>query len=284
MKFSAPGQVLRLRSGQAILVVLLVMVVGLTMGLSLATRSVTDLKISGQSEDSAKAFSAAESGIEIAVKGEITLGNCSGNVNIGTGTYNVCVSSAGGSDSAYLPGNVNIADTFTVWLVGHNSSGDLDLTVTPYTGNSLDVCWQKADKGGTIEPALEITVLYQDGSAYKVWRGAYDSDSTRATVKNNFNYSSVVQAACADTVQNKVTVSLSSLGTKRIALRLRPFYASASLAVVPLSTYALPTQGLTINSIGTSAQTTRKVSVTQSYNSLSSIFDYVLFSGKDILK
>ncbi len=258
MYFSA-----RKQPGQAILVILLVMVVGLTMGLSLATRSVSDLKISGQSEDSAKAFSAAEAGIEavLANTGVGTSG-CLGNA-----CYLVSTVGAGGSDVPFSPGNINIADTYNVWLDG-------------YSGNSLDVCWQKTDPT-SVEPALEISVLYLDGT-YKVWRGAYDPNSTR-TMQNNFNYSNVAtNFSCAGVPQNKVTVTL--LGTKTIALRVRPFYASVNLTVVPLASYNLPTQGLTIASSGTSGQTTRKVIVTQSYGSLPSIFDNVLFSGKDLVK
>ncbi|MFH0863897.1 MAG: PilX N-terminal domain-containing pilus assembly protein, partial [Candidatus Gottesmanbacteria bacterium] len=57
------------QNGQILLIVLLVMVVGLTMGLSLATRSATDVKISSQLEHSSRAFAAAEAGIEAALKG-----------------------------------------------------------------------------------------------------------------------------------------------------------------------------------------------------------------------
>lgn len=54
--------------GQMILVILLVMAVGLTIGLSVASRSITDVNFSTKIEDSSRAFSAAESGIEEALR------------------------------------------------------------------------------------------------------------------------------------------------------------------------------------------------------------------------
>ncbi|MGB9585898.1 MAG: hypothetical protein ACPL7A_00585, partial [Anaerolineales bacterium] len=55
-------------SGQALLIILLVMAVGLTIGLAVISRSVTDIRISRQEEESARMFSVAEAGIEEALK------------------------------------------------------------------------------------------------------------------------------------------------------------------------------------------------------------------------
>ena len=57
------------QSGQALLIILLVMAVGLTVALAIVSRSVTDIRISRQEEESARAFSAAEAGIEQALIG-----------------------------------------------------------------------------------------------------------------------------------------------------------------------------------------------------------------------
>lgn len=261
--------------GQALLIVLLVMVVGLTVGLSLSTRSVSDLKASGQLEDSSRAFSAAEAGIESVLKGD----SPAAGVTVGNASYTVTTPVSVVSDTSLSLGDINIADTYTVWLVGHDASGNLDWGTT-YDGNSIDVCWQKADSAGSVDPAMEVSVLYKDVASglYKVWRGAYDSNATRGN-----SFSGTDSGGCAG-LTNKKTISLSSLTGTKIALRLRPFYAKATINVVPVTGNNLPGQGLTISSSGTSGQTTRKVVVTQSYGSLPSIFDYVLFSGKDACK
>lgn len=260
--------------GQALLIIILVMAVGLTVGLSLSTRSVSDLKVSGQTEDSARAFSAAEAGIEAVLKGD-----SAGLGNFDNASYTVTTPTSTPSTATLSLGDLNIADTYTVWLTSHDPlTGDLQIGTTyDYTGDSIDVCWGKADSASD-EPAMEVTVLYQDGAGvYKVWRGAYDRNNI---INGNFFADTDSQAPC--TLTYRKNISLSSLGTTRIALRLRPFYAKASVSVVPSAN--LPGQGLSIISSGTSGQTTRKVVVTQSYASLPWIFDYVLFSGKDASK
>ena len=56
------------QKGQALLIVVLAMVVALTVGLSVVSRSITNLKNSQQEIDSQKALSAAEAGVELAIK------------------------------------------------------------------------------------------------------------------------------------------------------------------------------------------------------------------------
>jgi len=58
----------RNNSGQAVLVVLFIMVVVLTITLSLLSHSVTDVSISKDEEEAVRAFSAAEAGIEEALR------------------------------------------------------------------------------------------------------------------------------------------------------------------------------------------------------------------------
>src|SRR6185295_1803930 len=52
------------QKGQALLIVILVMIVALTIGLSLATRTIINLKNTTEEVNSQKALSAAEAGIE----------------------------------------------------------------------------------------------------------------------------------------------------------------------------------------------------------------------------
>src|SRR3989344_5511027 len=59
-------------SGQVILILLLIMTVALGIGLSLVQRSLGDISTSIKVEQSSRAFSAAEAGIESAIKGNLT--------------------------------------------------------------------------------------------------------------------------------------------------------------------------------------------------------------------
>ena len=54
--------------GQVLLIIVLVMVVALTVGLSLASRSLIQVRTTGEQAESQKAFSAAEAGIEQALQ------------------------------------------------------------------------------------------------------------------------------------------------------------------------------------------------------------------------
>ena len=267
------------QKGQVLLIVLLVMVVGLTIGLSLATRSVTDIKISTQLEESSRAFSAAEAGIEAALKGEPVV-DCAGTwQTIGQAKYCFSKTTAGGTSDPLVLGKIGIADTYTVWLVEHDIvTGNPQIDEShDYDGPSIDVCWQKTS--GTIEPAMEITLIYQDAGGYKVSRGAYDPDGGRIG-SNAFTATIPLDCGLGFTYGTTFSLPPSPPTYTAIALRLRPFYAEANVGIKPSAN--LPSQGLSIASTGTAGETTRKVEVVDSYPSLPAIFDYVLFSGTNV--
>lgn len=77
------------KSGQVVLIVLLVMVVVLTIGLSLISQSVTDISISKDEEESIRAFSAAEAGIEAALQ---NIGAAPSTVEVDGITANITIS------------------------------------------------------------------------------------------------------------------------------------------------------------------------------------------------
>ena len=60
------------RSGQAALIVTLVVIVGLTVAVAVISRSVTDVGISTQEEERARSFSAAEAGVEDALRQDLS--------------------------------------------------------------------------------------------------------------------------------------------------------------------------------------------------------------------
>lgn len=269
--------------GQAVLIILLVMVVGLTVGLSLATRTVTDIKISQQTEESARAFSAAEAGIEAYLQNS---GIGSTGV-VGSGSYTITAANAGGNDELLKIGEVTVGDTFTLWLIGHDAATE-ELDWTPanaYGGSGLAICWATAGN-----PAVEVTAVYRNGAGpytYGVSRAAYDPSGIRS---NGFALISGTPVGCTGGYYGKQMTFSSDfsptipVGATIAALRIRPFYANATLEVKPAASQSLPTQGLNISASGTSGNTTRKVSVLRSYPSLPAIFDYVLFSGTNVSK
>lgn len=126
--------------GQALLIVLLVMAVGLTMGLAVVSRSVTDIRISQQEEESARAFSSAEAGIEEALLENLAVGGSKSEL-VGEVEYTVTATEQGGSSIYDLGGGKFLSgDTQTVWLIDHTATGELGGSSFSNTG-SINVCW-----------------------------------------------------------------------------------------------------------------------------------------------
>ena len=116
---------LNLQSGQALLIVVLVMVIALTVGLSLASRSITNLRNSTDEAQSQAAFSAAEAGVEQAVKlgdvnGTSILSGVSLHDKNNSEISNVDVSLIDGSQFLLNNGNPVFQDDGTdIWLSPH---------------------------------------------------------------------------------------------------------------------------------------------------------------------
>ncbi|HUS59769.1 MAG TPA: hypothetical protein VMX76_00065 [Nevskiaceae bacterium] len=283
--------------GQALLIVLLVMAVGLTMGLAVVSRSVTDIRISQQEEESARAFSAAEAGIEEALLENLAVGaSLSGPV--GEIDYYVSSVEQGGSPEYDFGGGKFLSgDTQTVWLVGHDSDGNLNPSVT-YTGSQIDLYWGSSDISlpgsgacsGNPLPALEASVIYDSGG-YKVARYALDPDGARAANCNQFDSSGIGSAGYTlegKSFKFKKTITLPA-GTK-YALRLKLLYNSDTPHILGVkavgSGVTIPSQGKCYISTAVieASGITRKVKQCQTYKAPPAIFDYVLFSGEDLKK
>lgn len=282
------------QSGQVVLILLLIMVVGLTVGLAVLGRSVTSVKISTAEEDSQKAFYAAEAGLEEALV-RTSLAPFTGNV---TGaSYNVSVTAENPSIYKFNDNTIQKDDTQTLWLSEHTTDGTAvaDPSSSDYPINqTVDVCWKNPGSGDI--PAMEVIILAQTKSnkKYAVLRGVYDPDSSRYGT-NKFEY--VSGTPCTDYNYGKTLIfgaggfGLNTSTQRVIALRLRPLYNSAPIAVQAQSGCAptpclLPTQDRTIDSTGqvSGVNIQRKVRVKRSYASLPPIFDFVLFSGTTLQK
>lgn len=272
---------MRSNSGQVALISLLVLAVATTVGLAVISRGTTNVATTRNAEESTRAFSAAEAGIE-----EALLSGAAGSsiLDAVTGVkYSTTVAtvSAAANTPFTFPSRTMKGETETLWLVAHNTDGTVVETPT-YTSNSVDVCWS----GGTPVPAMVATVLYKESSdgSYAVAKGAIDPDTARSAV-NNFSAPTASTGGCGDgTTVYKQTVTFSSLDAlinpavdTLIMLRLRPVYADTQIAVVP--SMALPDQFNRIESVGeTGSGTTRKIVVIRKFDSPSSIFDAAVYS------
>lgn len=307
--------------GQLIIMLILVMTIGLAIALSIIQKSLVDVSTATKVEQSSKAFSAAEAGVENALKGSSTVNPLS----VGGD------SQATISDAGLLPlnqdqptNNTNRQspieypalakeDIAQIWLASYFSSTNPPPAY--YKGTQLDVFW--GTPGGTDATAyagLELSIVYYDSSVtpavYKINKVYLDNPnaltalvggvartnsnkftSTGVTCDNNQTPQTPVTGSVL-TYQCKGTVSLPYvLNTKTpIMIRARLLYNTTSqgFAVQAYGTCgkpcSLPPQARRLTSIGTSGSTQRKVQVFQMNKVVPTFFDYAIFSAGDITK
>ncbi len=272
----------QLQKGQVILVVVLVMVVALTVGLSVASRSITNLRTTVDDENSQRAFSAAEAGVERAVKG-----NCANDLG--------CTISQGFSEgftennSSYETKVVPIKGTqflvkggtqikqdegADVWLSQY-STDPLELYSTPRSG-IVTVYWGDTS-GGCLNAAMQVMVLEGSKTSPTLTQYAYDPCSTRRAT-NQFSTPTITNPSMIPTIDGyKAGYGFHIQVTNGLLMRVIPLYTNTTIAMTGDITF--PIQGQQITSTGVSGETVRKVTFTQSFASIpSEFFQYALIS------
>jgi len=272
----------RSQKGQALLVVVLAMVVALTVGLSVVSRSVTNLRNSQQEIDSQKALSAAEAGVEQAIKSGTSIPNNIFSSQTSNTAYQTSLATISGETAFLLNGNNRVSkdDAMYIWLTPYSFdssklfldsdkwSGNLDL----YWGNSLTAC---------NNAALEIAVISGSRAIPLVKRYAYDPCRPNRSSKNNFAQPDSTNAnkdISGIKLYNKVTVSISN----GFLVRVVPLYADSyigALGTKDSNSPVLPPQGTIITSTGTTDNNVmRKLDVFQGYPEIpAELFPFSLF-------
>jgi len=267
--------------GQALLIVLLVLTVGLTISLSIVSRSITDIRISQQEEESARAFSVAEAGIEDALGMNLAAGSSHTDI-VGGIEYHVSATGQG-SEPDFNLGKFEEGDTQTVWLIEHTNGG-LGGYSFPATG-TITVCWGD----GSESIAVEVSLLYKDASGeFQVTRGAYDANPARG---NEFERADRTGGGNCGDLQFAHDIDLGAdLGVPPnailYALRLKLLYNDTPQPLAVSGSSSFPSQGKCYVSTATVPESgiTRKVQQCQFHEAPPGIFDYVLFSGEDLIK
>lgn len=293
-------------SGQALLIVLLGMAVVLTMVLSIVARSVTDIQLTSKDDESLRAFSAAEAGVENA----IIVGTDTGDVNLTNDSgYSALVSGLAENEvEYYLPDEYYPGESGTVWFVSHDANGDLSCTSLPcvYASNvTMDTCWgvEGMDENDTNAPAVELSVYYDYNATtgntplgatpnfgdVRVARTTYDPQPARITA-NDFNLASSAGCEVDDNnMEFSASVVLGSGGLNipcvnsagcLLFAKVKFLYNNEvqPLGVKLQSGTTFPAQGTFIESVGTSGESTRKIEVFRTYREPLSIFESAIFS------
>lgn len=299
--------------GQALLIVLLVMAVVVTTGLSVISRTISDVTVTTGQEDSLRAFSAAEAGIEEAIVSNLSIDDpptekvieSAGEPTEIKYTASVDRFPEAARDYPY-PSEIASGETATIWLVEHDDSGNLNYSQS-YTGNKIDIFWGKPNT--LIKPALEISVLYLDSATGKlqIGRAIADPESNRTCTSGDENNCFTFdkqnpphhnQTTLGTGTEAKEYRYLLSLAFRDlditfnedtlIALNIRLLYNSDTKQILGVSGQGapanLPSQGTAIESVGSSGEAARKVRVYQLYPTTPTIFDSAVFSKSGIIK
>jgi len=297
--------------GQIILILILVMTVALAIGLSVVQKSLVDISTASKVEQSSRAFSAAEAGIEKALQSTTYLNctDCQSFTDNSSAIKNItdqgslpAVPTAPNRQSALEFPPFAKEDVIQVWLADPTASlpnctgGTSNVC---YTQPTLDVYWGNSlqDKA-----ALELTLVYYGtDSKYRSRRWYLDQINRpngfcQITSCNGYplgsnNYQcNLTLGNSAISCANGASINNTALPSGMMLFRARLLYniTSQPLAVQAVGTCgkdcSLPSQAREIISTGVSGETQRRVKLFQQDSVVPPYFDYAIFSAGPINK
>jgi len=268
------------QSGQIVVLLLLIMLVGLTLGLSITTRTVQQMKVATVSEQSSRAYTAAEAAIEEALRQELKAGEYA----LPAGALGPSISEAKYTveESPEFSLTVQKDEVAQVNLKGSGVG-----QVGVFWVKESDPTENTNDEPG--RASLELTFIKNTGGDYSVIRFAVNSDARNAengftdpggpedtsggaTLRQRTDSANCGSPSPTPGYCNRAVVSgLSDIEV----LRIKPFYNKATIWVdgVPPQVFTVFGEATTV------AEVTRKVEVKKAPPALPPIFDYVLFDG-----
>lgn len=295
----------KFQSGQVVLILLLVITIGLGVGLSVIQRSISNVSTSTKVEESSRAFSAAEAGIEQALD-QLSQGSLPTGVDFtAQNQSNALIDTSGlvpGRNQIFELPPVAKEEVVQAWLADPATAPDAASVY--YDQAKMDVYWGNADVSA--DPAIEVSVVYLQNGEIKRKPFYFDQDSSRAQ-SNGFappGTDNLVQGkftGCTDTTTNTslgtnrkfacqatlTGLDEAGLGTGRILMltRARVFYTTSNnpIAFAPAGNCAqdrcsFPPQATIIVSTGQSGATQRRVMLFQQERFAPWYFDYAIFS------
>lgn len=304
--------------GQAVLILILVMTVGLAIGLSVIQRSLSDISTSSKVEQSSRAFSAAEAGIEKT----LALGYAPSPFPLQNSQVSATDTGLSPAVIAGTQGPLEIdplakEEITQIWLAEYTN-----LINNPppdyYKQSKLDAYW--GDPTATTDPAaIELTLIFYgtdardqvDPLTVKYRSRKWYLDSVTRNPPNNFGLitdcGTLKPSGFTNSYRCHVTLGdpvnypvLDSSGTNTnyplpttglMLIRARLLYNNTSQPFAVRATggscgrdCSVPPQKRVLVSTGTSGQTQRTVKLQQTYEVVPQYFDYAIFSAGTISK
>ncbi len=239
-------------SGQAALILIMIMAVVGTVSVGVASRSVENLRSSEIESTSTQSFAAAESALELALQ-------IKADVQDPEGKYSAIVSS-GGTDG-FVADAVEAGDVVQVSLVG--SAG--------VTG--MNIYWDN-------EAAIKVEVLNSGGSDYSVKYYTADQDGVRRG-QNKFSVPSGGSSSFKGiTFGNRLTINPFGppAGQTPVLVRIIPLYQGSPIGIEPVGG-TLASQTLTVNAVGTAQNNVATNLIFSKFSDrVPAVFDNVLFT------
>ncbi len=296
------------QSGQILLVVVLTMIVALTVGLSIAARIVTELKLSKQNEESQRAFQAAESGVQQTLEAQQSRGSLVAPISLGNNSSfstkitpdngpaivmnnGIEVDQAVGGDVWLSTYSANPATQFQNPMGCTNPPSDStcrDLIIRLYWGSPNQTNCDPS--GDNVAPALEIVVLNGPIGAPTISKGLFEpavclSDQRLGRIPDDIVTGTTsggpFHPKQTDPTYFRYYADISfDRGSKYIknalVMKIIPIFNSTVIGLQSngivgspeLPPVAFPPQGSVVESTGTSGDTIRKVVYYQSYPQL----------------
>lgn len=267
----------RSQKGQVILVILLIIAVILTIGLSVVSRSITDIKISRQSQESARALWVAQGGLEKAISA-----NSSIEKTEESGIdYSVLKQDVGGGAEFVFPQRIKANEAVTVWLIAPNEDGTLPSPLPAYSGpTGVTIGWGDSNQ----KPALETTVIYSSGGSYFARRYAFDSDAAAHQTRFE-DAGGPVSIEGKNLSYSSGSINLTGM-EKPILMKLRLLYNDDEepVGIRRDSGGNFPLQGACFVSTASvqESSVSRKLEQCRLWPGTPAIFDFLLYSGGNL--
>ena len=250
-------------SGQIAIIILLIMVVLLTVGLSLASRTTQELFLSQQESESARVFNAAEVGLEDALSQNFD--EISGERILNPTTVSQVTTQT----------TINSNNTLETKIV-EGSAVHIDLS--GYLGSTMTVEW--ARETDCTAASVLVSIYYDDAGTTKVVHEALGSTNGGSLCESSSEFTPIFGN---NNPNSPYTFSSDvSLPTAPLFARVRAVYNDTSIRVSGGNNF--PTQFFTIRSEANTdvGEESRTVEVGRTLSGAPSFMDYSIYSGNNI--
>ncbi len=277
--------------GQILLIVILVMIIALTVGLSIASRTITNIRIARQNEESQRAFQAAEAGIDQALNRVPTPGSTTtisdefGN----NAEFTTDLSSSEGTSLLLNGGEVVQQGVGAdVWLSQYSDDPALvyENPMGALSPNNIYIYWGTSDQddctqsgGRSVIPALEVLLLTGPKANPTYEKRVFDASDCASTPREIQDATQVAPGVYSEIQNVSFTYRTPAIPiSEGRVMKVIPIFNSGVIGISSVGE-PFPSQGSLIVSEGSAGDVKRKITLFSSYPQIPlEIFPYNVLS------